>query len=328
MSLSKPRNVLLTGGAGFIGSHLGRALLDQGHRVVALDDLSTGSERNLAPLAGHDRFRFVRGSVLDDALVGMLAKDADLIYHLAAAVGVKLIVDRPIHTIETNILGTDIVLKNAHRFGAKTMVFSTSEVYGKANTMPLREDDDRVVGATTKSRWSYAALKAIDELLALAYHQQFGTPLVVVRLFNIIGPNRTGQYGMVVPRFVRQALAGQPVTVYGDGSQSRCFCHVRDAVRGILLLTNCENCVGQVLNLGSDHEITIGQLAQEVVRLSGGSSEIEHVPFEDAYGAGFEDIRRRVPCLDKIREYCGYQPEIGLEASLTDIIEAARADSE
>jgi UDP-glucose 4-epimerase len=299
--------------------------LDQGLEVVALDDLSTGCADNLGPLLSNPRFRFVHGSVLEEDLVAMLMKDADMVYHLAAAVGVKLIVDKPIHTIETNILGTQVVLKNAHRFGVKTMIFSTSEVYGKREEMPLREDDDRVVGPTTKCRWSYSASKAIDEFLALAYHAEFDAPLIVVRLFNIIGPNQTGQYGMVVPRFVGQALAGRPVTVYGDGSQSRCFCDVRDAVRGMQLLSRTEAALGEVFNLGSDREITIGALAELVLERTGSVSPIQHVAFEDAYGAGFEDIRRRVPALDKIRDVCGYVPEIDLESSVDRIIDAMRS---
>lgn len=320
----QPARVLLTGGAGFIGSNLAGSLLDQGCEVVALDDLSTGCTDNIAPLRRNPRFRFVYGSVLEEDLVAMLMKDADTVYHLAAAVGVKLIVDRPIHTIETNILGTQVVLKNAQRFGVKTMIFSTSEVYGKRTDMPLREDDDRLVGPTTKCRWSYSASKAIDEFLALAYHAEFDAPLVVIRLFNIIGPNQSGQYGMVVPRFVRQALAGEPVTVYGDGSQSRCFCDVRDAVRGMQLLGRCDAAAGQVFNLGSDREITIRELAELVIARAGSSSPIQHVPFEEAYGAGFEDIRRRVPSLTKIRDFCGYVPEVDLESSVDRIIETMR----
>lgn len=311
---------LVTGGAGFIGSHLTEALLAAGYDVVVLDDLSTGRLENLQGVQGHPRFTLAVGSVKDEALVQKLTADADVVYHLAAAVGVRLILERPVETIETNIVGTEMVLRAAAHRLTRVVIASTSEVYGKNDRVPLSEDDDRILGPTTKSRWSYAGSKAIDEFLGLAYHRERGLPVVILRFFNTVGPRQTGRYGMVVPRFVRQALDGQPITVYGDGGQSRCFTDVEDAVRATIALSLSPEAPGQVFNVGAAEEVTIAQLAERVKALTGSPSPIVHVPYDEAYQPGFEDLRRRVPDLHKIERAIGYRPEVSLDETLRRVI--------
>jgi UDP-glucose 4-epimerase len=311
---------LITGGAGFIGSHLAERLVHAGHSVTVLDDLSTGSIQNLRALRGQPRFRHVIDTIMDRQLVAELVDDCDIVFHLAAAVGVKLIVESPVRTIETNIKGTDIVLECASKKKRKLLLTSTSEVYGKARKLPFSEADDLVLGPTTMGRWSYACSKAIDEFLALAYWRERRLPVVIVRLFNTVGPRQTGRYGMVLPNFVRQALAGTPVTVYGDGTQSRCFTHVSDAVGALVELANDPQAVGEVFNIGNDEEISIGDLARLVKELTGSRSEITYVPYDQAYGAGFEDMARRVPDLSKIRQLIGYRPTWSVRSIIEDVI--------
>ena len=311
---------LVTGGAGFIGSHLTEALLAAGREVVVLDDLSTGQLGNLAGVAGHPRLEVVAGSVTDETLVRKLVTGADLVYHLAAAVGVRLILDRPVATIETNIMGTETILRAALEGRPRVVLASTSEVYGKNDRVPLSEDDDRLLGPTTKSRWSYACSKAIDEFLGLAYHREHGLPVTIVRFFNTIGPRQTGRYGMVVPRFVRQALDGGPITVYGDGCQSRCFTDVEDTVRATIALSLAPAAVGEVFNVGTTHELTIRTLAERVRALAGSDSPIVLVPYEEAYQPGFEDLHRRVPDIRKAERVVGYRPRVPLDETLQRVI--------
>jgi len=312
--------VLITGGAGFIGSHLAEALLDSGMQVAVLDDLSTGRFENIAHLVGRPGFSFAIDSITNAIVLDRLASESDAIVHLAAAVGVKLVVERPVHTIETNIMGVESVLKAAARYRAKVIIASTSEVYGKGVRVPFREDDDVVLGPTSRHRWAYAASKMVDEFLALAYHQKYGLPVIVVRLFNTVGPRQTGRYGMVLPRFVRQALANDPITVYGDGSQSRCFCDVSDTVRALEALLLDARAVGQVFNVGSTEEVTILELAQRVKRLTHSASPITFVPYDEAYAPGFEDMQRRVPDISRIRSLIGWEPRYDLDAILRRII--------
>jgi UDP-glucose 4-epimerase len=311
---------LITGGAGFIGSHLGEALLAAGHQVVAIDDLSTGTEANIRHLIGRPDFQFVLETITNETVVDRLVSECGIVYHLAAAVGVELIVRDPVHTIETNVLGTSAVLRIANRYRRKVILASTSEIYGKSNAVPFREDSDRVMGPTTRSRWAYANSKAMDEFLALAYHKQRGLPVVICRFFNTIGPRQTGRYGMVVPRFVRQALAGEPLTVYGDGQQSRCFADVLDVIDAVIKLAEHPGADGEVFNLGSTDEITILDLARRVIALTGSSSEIVLVPYERAYEPGFEDMRRRVPDISRARDLIGYQARRSLDETLCRII--------
>jgi UDP-glucose 4-epimerase len=311
---------LITGGAGFIGSHLVEALLAAGHEVAVLDDLSTGRVENLAVVTGHPRLELNTGSVTDEDLVRKLVAGADVVYHLAAAVGVRLILDRPVGTIETNIVGTETVLRAAREGRPRVVLASTSEVYGKNDRVPLSEDDDRVLGPTTKSRWSYACSKAIDEFLGLAYHREYGLPVTIVRFFNTIGPRQTGRYGMVVPRFVRQALDGGPITVYGDGRQSRCFTDVEDTVRATVALSLAPAAIGEVFNVGTSHELTIGALAERVRALAGSDAAIVLVPYEEAYQPGFEDLRRRIPDIRKAERVVGYRPRVSLDETLRRVI--------
>ena len=331
MERSNVQTILITGGAGFIGSHLAEALLDRGHQVTVIDDLSTGRFENIAPLTDHPRFRFAIDTITNEGVMDRLASECDVIFHLAAAVGVELIVRDPVHVIETNILGTHAVLKVANRYRTKVLIASTSEIYGKNNQVPFCEGDDRLLGPTTKARWSYSTSKAVDELLGLAYHRQMGLPVVIFRLFNTVGPRQTGQYGMVVPRFVEQALAGEPITVYGDGQQTRCFCDVRDAVRAIIGLAECPEAVGQVFNVGSTEEITILELARKVLRtvdtlhverstLNEEGGRIVFVPYDQAYEEGFEDMRRRVPDISRIRRLLGWEPHWTLDETLKNIM--------
>ncbi len=315
---------LITGGAGFIGSHLSEELLRRGHEVFVVDDLSTGSINNIRHLKTHDRFHYTIDTCANVQLMAELVDGADRIYHLAAAVGVKLIVESPVRTIETNIRLTEIMLGLANKKKRPIFVASTSEVYGKSERFPFNEDGDLVMGATTKGRWSYACSKAIDEFLAIAYYKEKKLPTVVARLFNTVGPRQTGQYGMVVPTFVRQALAGRPITVFGDGQQSRCFTHVADVVRALIDIMDHDGARGQVFNIGNTEEISMNDLAKLVRELTGSRSEIVHIPYEKAYEEGFEDMPRRVPDLTKIGAAIGWKPTIPLTRILNDVIEGYR----
>lgn len=312
--------VLLTGGAGFVGSHLAEALIAANHDVEILDDLSTGSLDNVAHLNGHPRFHCQIGTVMDPTVVGPMVERADFVFHLAAAVGVKLIVEAPVRTIETNVHGTEVVLKQAVKKRTPVVVFSTSEVYGKSTAVPFTEATDLVMGPTHKHRWAYACSKALDEFLALAYWKEFAHPVIVVRLFNTVGPRQTGRYGMVIPNFVRQALAGEPITVFGDGTQTRSFTYVGDVVRGLIALMQTPAAFGEVFNIGNDEEVSILELAQRVRALTGSSSEIVLIPYDQAYEAGFEDMPRRVPALAKIAAAVGYRPTVGLDEILSRVI--------
>ena len=312
--------ILVTGGAGFIGSHLCELLVQQGHTVTAIDDLSTGQLQNIAHLRPLQGFQFVRETVLNSLVLDRLASQADVIVHLAAAVGVQLIVEDPVHTIHTNIMGSEAVLAAANRYGCKVLIASTSEVYGKGVKVPFSEDDDCLMGATRNSRWAYASSKAIDEFMGLAYHRQYGLPVVVMRFFNTVGPRQTGRYGMVVPRFVRAALRGEPLQVYGDGGQSRCFADVADVTGAVAQLLDHPGAVGQVFNIGSTEEVTILELAHKVLALTGSPSAVEMVPYDQAYAPGFEDMRRRVPDLGKIGRLIGYAPRYGLEDILRRVV--------
>lgn len=311
---------LITGGAGFIGSHLAERLLGDGHDVVVLDNLSTGRLENMQAFRDHVRFQFIRGDIRDTSLVQLLAAECDVIFHLAAAVGVQLIADDPVRTIETNIGGTETVLAIANKFGRRILIASTSEVYGKSESIPFREEDDIVLGSTSLSRWSYACSKAVDEFLGQAYYQQYGLGVVIARFFNTIGPRQTGRYGMVVPRFVQWALRNEPICIYGTGAQSRCFCYVQDVVEAIVGLMHCDRAVGQIFNVGSSEEVSIKQLADRVVELTGSRSTQEFVPYEVAYGRPIEDMMRRVPCTERIRRAIGWQPKTNLEQTLQYII--------
>jgi UDP-glucose 4-epimerase len=312
--------VLVTGGAGFIGSHLCEAYLGRGDEVHVLDDLSTGSMDNIRHLRSHPGFGYTIDSVHNKAVVAELVDGCDVVVHLAAAVGVKLIVESPVRTIETNVHGTEVVLAQADKKKKKVLIASTSEVYGLSNQVPFREDGNLVMGATTKGRWSYACSKALDEFLALAYWREKRLPTVVVRLFNTVGPRQTGQYGMVIPTFVKQAMSGRPITVYGDGTQSRCFTHVADVVGALLKLADHKEAVGQVYNIGSVEEVSIGELAEMIKAMTGSRSEIVLVPYSEAYEEGFEDMPRRVPDLTKTGALIGYQPTRSLEQILEDVI--------
>ncbi len=317
-------HVLITGGAGFIGSHLADRLIARGEQVTVIDDLSTGSLGNIEPLLGNPRFRFVRDSVRNEGTMTVLAERADVIYHLAAAVGVQLIVDRPVHTIETNIHGSEVVLNLANKFRTPVLIASTSEVYGKSEKVPFREDADVVYGCTGFSRWSYACSKAIDEFLGLAYFHESRLPVMICRFFNTVGPRQTGMYGMVVPRFVRAALAGEPIRVFGTGRQSRCFACVYDVIDAITELMSTPGAFGQVYNIGSTEEVTINDLAARVIARTGSQSKVEHISYEQAYGRSFDDMMRRVPDLTRITQAIGYKPKYGLDATLDAIIEHER----
>ena len=315
---------LITGGAGFIGSHLSETLLDQGHEVLILDNLSTGSIENIAHLKGRDRFEYFIDSVDNEPLLAELIDRSDVVFHFAAAVGVKLIVEQPVHTIETNVHGTEVVLKHANKKKKLVVIASTSEVYGKSNDVPFREDSDLVMGPTPKHRWAYACSKAIDEFLALAYWKERKLPVIIVRFFNTVGPRQTGRYGMVIPNFVRQALAGEPITVFGDGKQSRAFTHVTDVVGALIKLVNEPKAIGQVINVGNTQEISIEQLAARVRDLAGSKSEIRYIPYDQAYESGFEDMPRRVPDLSRVTALVGYQPHYSLDDILVQVIDYFR----
>jgi UDP-glucose 4-epimerase len=315
---------LITGGAGFIGSHLAEALLAAGHQVFVIDNLSTGSIQNIEPLKAHAAFKYVVGDITNEPLLAELVDDCDVVFHLAAAVGVKLIVEEPVRTIETNVHGTEVVLKHANKKKKLVIFASTSEVYGKSTDVPFHEDADLVLGPTPKHRWAYACSKAIDEFLALAYWKERKLPVVIVRFFNTVGPRQTGRYGMVIPNFVRQALAGQPITVHGDGSQTRSFCHVRDVVGALLRLMDEPRAVGEVFNVGNSQEISIMALAERVRALTASGSPIVTIPYDQAYESGFEDMPRRVPDLSKIHALVGYEARTDLDAILADVIDDFR----
>jgi UDP-glucose 4-epimerase len=312
--------VLITGGAGFVGSHLAEALLARGDEVYVLDDLSTGSIDNIAQLKSHPQFHYTIDTVTNEPLLAEMIDRCDTVVHLAAAVGVKLIVESPVRTIETNVHGTEVVLKVANKKKKLVLIASTSEVYGKSAKVPFSEDDDLVLGPTSKHRWAYACSKMIDEFLALAYWKERKLPVIVVRLFNTVGPRQTGQYGMVVPNFVRQALAGEPITVFGDGTQSRSFTYVGDVVRAMVALINEPRAVGQVFNIGNGKEISMAALALKIKELTASRSEIVRIPYDQAYEAGFEDMPRRVPDIAKIRALIGYEPTVELDEILTRVV--------
>ncbi|MSO56637.1 MAG: NAD-dependent epimerase/dehydratase family protein [Acidobacteria bacterium] len=315
---------LITGGAGFIGSHLAEALLNEGHDVDIIDNLSTGSIRNVGHLKSHPKFTYVIDTLTNEPLLAELIDRNDVIFHFAAAVGVKLIVEQPVHTIETNVHGTEVVLKHASKKKKKVLIASTSEVYGKNTDVPFREDADLVMGATVKHRWAYACSKAIDEFLALAYYKERDLPVVIVRFFNTVGPRQTGQYGMVLPSFVQQALAEEPITVFGDGTQSRSFTYIGDVVGCLLKLVKEPKAIGEVCNIGNKQEVTILKLAEMVKAATGSSSPIVFVPYDKAYEAGFEDMPRRVPDLTKVHKLIGYEPKVQLDEIIAKVIEYFR----
>jgi UDP-glucose 4-epimerase len=322
------KNVVVTGGAGFIGSHLCEYLLAHKQKVVVVDDLSTGSISNIGHLLSNRNFKFIKASVRDEDLMRKVIEKGDCVYHLAAAVGVNLIIERPVHTIETNIHGTEVVLSTANKYGKKVLITSTSEAYGKNEEVPFKEDDDMVLGSTKFSRWSYACSKAIDEFLALAYHKQYGLEVVIVRLFNTIGPRQTGRYGMVVPRFIDWALKNEPLMIYGSGKQKRSFTYVSDVVRAITALMENKKANGEVFNVGSTEEITIEALAEKIIEKTGSKSKKKYISYSKAYGQGFDDMQRRLPCLKKIKKAIGYKPQVSFDRMLERIIADKRDRNE
>ncbi|MDD5326955.1 MAG: SDR family NAD(P)-dependent oxidoreductase [Phycisphaerae bacterium] len=313
--------VLITGGAGFIGSHLAERLLQDGHKVAVVDNLSTGSLKNIEGFKGHRNFDFVEGDIRNAELLEPLIEQCEAVFHLAAAVGVKLIAEKPVHTIETNIGGTEVVLEAANKFGKKILIASSSEVYGKNEIVPFGEDDDIVLGSTRMSRWSYACSKAIDEFLGLAFHQQYNLGVVIGRFFNTIGPRQTGQYGMVVPRFVQRALRNEPILIYGTGQQRRCFCYVDDLIEAVTGLMGCGEAAGKVYNIGSNEEITIESLADKIIEMTDSKSKKEFVSYEEAYGRPIEDMMRRVPNVERIKKTTGWVPKTSTDKALRLIIE-------
>lgn len=317
-------NVLVTGGAGFIGSHLCDVLLERGHRVIALDNLTTGSHENIEHLLGRSDFEFVLGSILNADLMDDLASRVDAIFHLAAAVGVKLIVEKPLESLATNIRGSEVVFEKAHKYGCMVLVTSTSEIYGKNTSDRLREDDDRILGSPLKSRWSYSEAKAIDEILAYTYWKEKGLKTVIVRLFNTVGPRQTGSYGMVIPTFVSQAIRNEPVTIYGDGSQTRCFCYVGDVVVALIDLLEHPEAHGKVFNLGGTDEISMEELAHKVVELADSTSKIRYLSYGEAYEEGFEDMQRRVPDITRAKELIGFSPSVGLDEIIRQVVAQKR----
>jgi UDP-glucose 4-epimerase len=316
---------LVTGGAGFIGSHLADLLLEQGHSVIALDNLSTGQHKNIEHLLNRTDFEFVLGSILNADLVDDCVSRADVVFHLAAAVGVNLIVEKPLESLATNIRGSEIVFEKAHKYGTKILVTSTSEIYGKNTSDRLGEEDDRILGSPLKSRWSYSEAKAIEEILAYTYYRQKGLSSYIVRLFNTVGPRQTGHYGMVIPRFVSQAIRGEAITVYGDGSQTRCFCYVGDVVKALVDLVEHPEAVGRVFNIGGVGEVSIEQLAARIVELAGSDSKIRYVPYEEAYEEGFEDMQRRVPDTTRARDLIGFEPSAELDDIIRMVIDYQRS---
>ncbi len=315
------RHYLVTGGAGFIGSHLTDALLQKGHQVTVLDNFSTGRLENVAHLDGRPHFQLVTGTILNEVLVDKLVERVDAVFHLAAAVGVELIVKKPLESLTTNIRGSEIVLEMAYRYRKKVLITSTSEIYGKNTNGSLKEDEDRILGSPLKSRWSYSTAKAVDEILAYTYWKEKGIPTVIIRLFNTVGPRQSGAYGMVIPRFVQQALRGEPITVYGDGKQSRCFLHVEDAVRGLTALMDLPEAAGEAFNIGGQEEVTIEELARRVIALTASRSTVSYLPYDQAYEEGFEDMARRVPDTQKAHRAVGFAPTTRLNDILQDVIE-------
>ncbi len=318
---------LITGGAGFIGSHLAERLLDNGDEVTILDDLSTGRLENIQGFRDRAALQFVRGDIRDSTLVQLLTSRCDVVFHLAAAVGVQLIADDPVHTIETNIAGTEVVLEAANKFGRRILLASSSEIYGKSEKVPFGEDDDFVLGGTAFSRWAYACSKAIDEFLGQAFHQQYGLGVIAARFFNTIGPRQTGRYGMVVPRFVQWALKNEPIQIYGTGRQTRCFCYVGDLVDAVIALMRCEQAPGKVFNIGSTEEVTMEALADRIIEITGSRSKKEFVPYTVAYGRPIEDMMRRVPNTERLRQLIHWQPKTNLEQTLRIIVEHYRRNS-
>ena len=315
---------LITGGAGFIGSHLAETLLQQGHQVTIHDNRSTGRYENVAHLDGHNGFQVVVGTILNELLVDKLVERCDAIFHLAAAVGVELIIKKPLESMMTNIRGSEVVLEMAHRYRKKVLIASTSEIYGKNTNGSLHEETDRILGSPLKTRWSYSTSKAVDEILAHVYWKEKGVPTIIMRLFNTVGPRQSGAYGMVIPRFVSQALAEKPLQVHGDGKQSRCFLHVRDVVEALVKVSEHPGAVGQVFNLGSQEEVTIEELAKRIIRIVGSRSQIEYLPYESAYEEGYEDMPRRVPDTSKIRALIGFQPTMNLDQIIASVVESMR----
>ena len=312
---------LVTGGAGFIGSHLAEKLIQSGHAVTVIDDLSTGSIGNIDVIADSSRFNFVHDSVRNAKTMELLVEQCDVIFHLAAAVGVQLIVDKPVHTIETNIHGTEVALETANRFHKKILITSSSEVYGKSESVPFHEDDDSILGSTMLARWSYACSKAIDEFLAFAYHDQYSLPVIVTRLFNTVGPRQTGQYGMVIPRFVTRALTNEPILIHGTGKQQRCFAYVEDIVEALIALMGCPGAPGRVYNIGSTEEISIEALADKIIEMTGSKSQKKYISYKQAYGKAFDDMMRRLPSIERIKQTIGYEPKTSLEKTLQIIID-------
>lgn len=314
-------NILVTGGAGFIGSHIAEALLKRGDKVTIIDDLSTGKFSNIAHLVDNKNFNYKIDTIMDIKVMDELISKSNIVYHFAAAVGVQFIIDNPLRALEVNIRGSDILLELANKHKKKVVLASTSEIYGKSNEVPFKENADRLLGSTTISRWGYSTGKAVDEFLALAYHREKKLPVVIARLFNTVGPRQSAQYGMVIPRFVKQALLEHPLYVYGDGQQSRCFSYVDDIVRGVIGLADLKEAEGEIFNVGNDEEITILELAEKIKALVNSSSPIELVPYEKAYEQGFEDMRRRMPDLTKIKSYINYEPRVKLDEILQRVIE-------
>jgi UDP-glucose 4-epimerase len=319
---------LITGGSGFIGSHLAETALTRGHRVIVLDDLSSGNIENLSAVRSNPRLEFIPESVLANNVLAELVDRADMVFHLAATVGVFNIIESPVATVLNNISGTEAVLKMAAKKKKKVLITSTSEVYGKSSTVPFQEDGNLVLGATSKSRWSYAASKIVDEFLALAYYREYAVPTVVVRLFNCVGPRQVGRYGMVLPRFIEQAVNGQDLTIYGTGKQARCFCYVSDVVEALLLLAENDRAVGEVVNIGNPQEVTIEHLARRVIAITGASVGLQYIPYEKAYEAGFEDMERRVPDIRKLASITGFAPRIGLDEALLHTLAWFRAQAQ
>lgn len=317
--------ILITGGAGFIGSHLSDKLIAEGHEITVIDDLSTGRYSNIGHLEENGKFRLIIDTVLNAKLMEEMIRETDRVYHMASAVGVRLIMEQPVKTIETIFHGTDVVLGLCSKYRKRVLIPSTSEVYGKGLSLPFREEDDLLTGATDKHRWAYACAKTLDEFLALAHFKETQLPVVVARLFNTVGPRQTGQYGMVVPRFVEAALKNEPIKVHGDGTQSRCFGHISDVINGLTKLLETPACFGQVINLGSDSEVTINDLAKKAIAMTGSTSELKYIPYSEAYGEGFEDMQRRVPSLEKAKRLIGYQPTRTLEDIINDVAGEVRS---
>ncbi len=311
---------LVTGGAGFIGSHLAQELLRGGYQVTILDDFSTGKMANIASLEGNKNFQIVRGSILDEKLVDRVVEKVDSIFHLAAAVGVELIIKKPLESLTTNIKGTEVVLEAACRYNRKILITSTSEIYGKNANGPLKEDDDRILGSPLKSRWSYSTSKAVDEILSYTYFRERNLPTIIVRLFNTVGPRQSANYGMVIPRFVAQALKNEPITIYGSGKQSRCFLHVKDAIGAMIKLMQTQEAIGQVFNLGSQEEVTMEELAKKVIEIAKSDSKLVYIPYDQAYEQGFEDMFRRIPDISKVQRFIDFEPTVSLDDIIVDVV--------